>query len=144
MASRLVIASIVGIAAAVVLTRLVITYDYIRIWLINTPSLLVWGGAFVTGIVVAAIAPHTFEVSAAAVTMLVGSLISIIAFGTGMGVSLADQTVLTYILLTLLVSGLCLLVFAALGGLLVSKVRDYQQSSRPYSFDGQSGYRRTR
>lgn len=96
MASRLLLAAIVGIAVAVALTRLVISYDYIRIWLINVPSLLVWGGAFLTGIVVAAIAPPTFEVSTPAVTMFAGSLIGIIAFGTGMNVSLADQTVLTY------------------------------------------------
>lgn len=136
MASRLLLAAIVGIAVAVALTRLVISYDYIRIWLINVPSLLVWGGAFLTGIVVAAIAPPTFEVSTPAVTMFAGSLIGIIAFGTGMNVSLADQTVLTYILLTLMVSGLSLLVLSALGGWLVAAVRNYQESNYPYSIPG--------
>lgn len=53
-----------------------------------------------------------------------------------MNVSLADQTVLTYILLTLMVSGLSLLVLSALGGWLVAAVRNYQESNYPYTMPG--------
>ena len=128
MASRLLIAALIGTAAAIALTRLIISYDYIRIWLINVPSLLVWGGAFLAGIIVAVVSPPEWELRASAGTMLLGSLAGIIAFGTGMNVSLADEATLTYILLTLLVSGLCLLVLSGLGALLVAEVRERTDS----------------
>ena len=128
MSSRLLVAAIVGIAVAVALTRAILYNDFIRIWLINVPSLLTWGAAFVTGILVALIAPQTFEISAAITSMVLGSIIGVVAFGTGMNVSLADQSVLTYILMSLLVSGLCLLVLSGLGGWLVAAVRERTDS----------------
>lgn len=133
MISRVVLAGFVGIVVGVALTRVILFNDFVRIWLINTPSLLVWGSAFVLGAVVAAIAPHTFELSAPIVSVLAGSLIGIIAFGTGMNISLADQPTLLYILFAFLVSGLCLVVLAALGGSLVGAVRSRTESNVPYS-----------
>lgn len=132
MGSRLLIAVIVGTTVAVALTRVIILNDFVRMWLINVPSLLVWGAAFVAGILVALIAPQTFEVSAAIVSVLLGSIIGVIAFGTGMNVSLADESVLTYILTSLLISGLCLLILSGLGGWLVAAVRD-RTDSDPFS-----------
>lgn len=132
MTSRLLLAALVAIAAGVILTRAILFNEIIRIWLINVPSLLTWGAAFATGIVAALIAPRTFEISVPAVCVFVGSVIGVIAFGTGLNISLADQPTLTYILSNLLISGLCLLVLAALGGWLVAALRDRSGSTQPY------------
>lgn len=129
MGARLLVASIVGIAACVILTRLILFNDFVRIWLVNVPSLLVRGGALAAGIVVGLLAPRARETSTAAISMLVGSLAGIVLFGTGLGLSLADETVLDYLLLTLLVSGVCLLPLSALGGMLAAVIRDSQEGS---------------
>ena len=127
--SRLLVASIVGASAGVALTRLILFNDYIRIWLINVPSLLVWGGALATGVVVGLLGPRTREASTAAISMLVVSVAGIVIFGTGLGFSLADESVLDYLLLTLLISGVCLLPLSALGGMLAAVIRDSQEDS---------------
>ena len=132
MGVRLLVAAIVGITAGVILTRLILFNDFIRIWLVNVPSLLVWGAAFATGIVVGLLAPRFREASTAAISIFVGSLAGIVIFGTGLGFSLADETVLTYLLTTLLFSGACLLVLSALGGMLAAAVRDSQEEGASY------------
>lgn len=133
MISRVALAGLLGVVVGVTLTRVILFNEIVRIWLINVPSLLVWGAAFVVGVVVAAIAPHTFELSVPTVSVFAGSLIGIIAFGTGLNISLADQPTLVYILLAFLISGLCLMVLAALGGWLVAAIRTRTESSTPYT-----------
>lgn len=56
--SRLLVAAIVGAGAGVILTRQILFNDFIRIWLVNTSWLLVWGGAVVVGVTVGLIAPR--------------------------------------------------------------------------------------
>lgn len=73
--------------------------------------------------------PRGREASTAALSILVGSLAGIVIFGTGVGFSLADETVLNYLLTALIISGVCLLVLAALGGMLAAVVRDSQEGS---------------
>lgn len=132
MISRIALAGLLGIIVGIALTRVILFNDFVRIWLINVPSLLVWGAAFVVGAIVATIAPYTFELSAPIVSIFAGSLIGIIAFGTGMNISLADQPTLLYILFAFLISGLCLMVLAALGGWLVAAIRTRTEASIPY------------
>lgn len=139
MATRFIISTIIAIAASAALTRVILYNEWIRPWLINVPSLLTWGAAFLAGAIVALVAPRTFEVSIPAVGAFLGSLVGIIAFGTGMNISLADQGVLAYIGINALLSTLPVVVLASLGGWLVAALRDYQdQTSRP------SGRRRGR
>lgn len=132
MGARLLVAAVVGIAAGVILTRVILYNDFIRIWLVNVPSLLVWGSAFAVGIVVGLVAPPMREASTAAISVLIGSVVGIVIFGLGLNFSLADETVLTYLFTTFLFSGICLLVLAALGGMLAGAIRDSQQSGTSY------------
>lgn len=132
MISRVALAGLVGVVMGITLTRVILFNEFIRIWLINVPSLLVWGAAFATGVIVAAITPYTFEFSVPPVSVFAGSLIGIIAFGTGLNISLADQPTLTYILSAFLISGLSLIVLAALGGWLVAAIRSRTESNTPY------------
>lgn len=131
MISRVALAGVLGVVVGLVLTRVILFNDFVRIWLINVPSLLVWGAAFVTGVIVAAIASYTFEFSAPTVSIFAGSLIGIIAFGTGLNISLADQPTLLYILSAFLISGLPLMVLAALGGWLVAAIRTRTEVNVP-------------
>lgn len=148
MGAKLFVAATVGIAAGVALTRLILFNDFIRIWLVNVPSLLVWGGAIAAGVVVGLLAPRTHEASTAAVSMLVGSLAGIVIFGIGLGFSLANEEVLAYLLHTLAISGVCLLVMAALGGMLAFVIRDSREdpaSRRSYrATSGRDSYRSSR
>lgn len=128
MGARIAAAVIIGVAIGMILTRTIIVNDFIRIWLVNVPSLLVWASAFVAGIVVALIAPYGMEIWLAIVTMFMGSLVGVVIFGTGLNFSLADQSVLTYILTTLLISGVSLIVLAWLGSWAVAGVRNRQDS----------------
>ena len=78
------------------------------------------------------ISPRGREASVPAFSILLGSLVGIIVFGIGLGFSLADEAVLTYLLSTLLISGVCLMILAALGGMLAAVIRDSQgKLSRP-------------
>ena len=78
--------------------------------------------------------------------MLVGSLAGVVIFGLGLGFSLANEENLTYLLTTLLISGVCLLVLAALGGMLAAVIRDSQDSGMAYGsrHDRDDGGRRSR
>ena len=120
--SRLLVAAIVGAGAGVILTRQILFNDFIRIWLVNTSWLLVWGGAVVVGVAVGLIAPRGREASVPAFRILLGSVVGIVVFGIGLGFSLADEAVLTYLLSTLLISGVCLMILAAV-------IRDSQRDS---------------
>lgn len=137
MGARVAAAVVVGVAIGLILTRTIIFNDGIRIWLINVPSLLVWASAFVAGIVVALISPYGLEIGMAIVTMFVGSVIGVVAFGTGMNFSLADQSVLSYLLTTLLISGVSLIVLAWLGSWAVAAVRRHQDE-HPTRYPGRS------
>ncbi|MGB3633525.1 MAG: hypothetical protein WA982_05760 [Rubrobacteraceae bacterium] len=129
MGARLFVAATVGIAVGVILTWQILFNDFIRIWLVNVPWLLVWGGAVVTGVVVGLLAPRGREASVPAISVLLGSVVGIIVFGIGLGFSLADEDVLTYLLSTLLISGVCLMILAALGGMFAAAIRDSQEDS---------------
>ena len=148
MGARLFVAATVGAGAGVALTRLILFNDFIRIWLVNVPSLLVWGAAFAAGLVVGLVAPRGRETSTAAISMLVGSVSGIVIFGTGLGFSLADEAVLNYLLLTLLISGVCLLPLSALGGMLAGVIRDSREDTagrRSYpATSGRDSYRNSR
>ena len=138
--TRLLVAAVAGIVLGVVLTRLILYNDFIRIWLVNVPSLLVWGSAFVGGLLVGLLAPPAREASTAAFSVFLGSVVGVVAFGLGLNFSLADEAVLTYLLTTLLISGLCLLILAALGGMLAGVFHDSQSPDPRYGPSSDTRY----
>lgn len=142
--SRLLVAAIVGAGAGVILTRQILFNDFVRIWLVNTSWLPVWGGAVAVGVVVGLLAPRGRETSVPAFSILVGSLVGIVIFGIGLGFSLADEEILTYLLSTLLISGVCLMILAALGGMLAAVIRDSQESAADRKSDALYGRRHSR
>ena len=142
--SRLLVAAIVGAGAGVILTRQILFNDFVRIWLVNTSWLLVWGGAVAVGAAVGLLAPRGREASVPAISILLGSAVGIVIFGIGLGFSLADEEVLTYLLSTLLISGVCLMILAALGGMLAAVIRDSQESAADRKSDALYGRPRNR
>ena len=132
MGARLLAAIVVGVAVGVILTRLVLIYDFIRIWLVNPQSLLVWAAAFVAGVVIAFIGPDGWEFSLPPISTLLGSVVGIVIFGTGLYFSLVDEQILSFILTNLLISGVCIMLLALLGGWLASAIRESQASNQSY------------
>lgn len=130
MLMRVIVGLVIGAVAGVALTNVILDNDEVRVWLVNATSLLVWGGAVLAGVVAAAIAPRKFELPIAAFSVLFGSIVGLLWFGSSLSFSLANIGNILSLGGAFLISSFCLLIFAAIGGWIVGGVRSRMEENK--------------
>lgn len=136
MLMRVIVGLVIGTVAGTALTNVVLDNEEVRVWLVNLPSLAVWVGAVLAGVVAAAIAPRKFELPIAAFSVLLGGIVGLLWFGSSLSFSLANLGNLLSLGGAFLVGPFCLLIFAAIGGWIVGGIRSRMDENKGAAAQG--------